>query len=524
MNEQIRKVGKDIVEFWKKRSKKAKILIISGIVALIAAALVLTFLLNKKDYVVLFNDISKEETVEVMQQLQDNSVEYKYENDGTILIPKKEENMLRMKLAESGHPRTGSNYDLFIENIDFMTTDYEKKKYEVFQLQERLQDSIKTIEGVKEALVTINVPQDKKFAWETDKEEASASVKINLVSGKTLSQSQVNGIIQLISKSVQGLKSENIAILDTDGNSLSPDDDMLQTNAIKLKMEIERQFEKDTENNVKAFLATVYGPENVQVSSNCQINFDKKISEMLKYLPEEETKSGVPSEKQNEREVAGPGETVGGVPGTDTNAEVSSYPGVTIEGDDIYFKDKSTINYLVSQLKEQIEHNPGNIENLTVAVVINKKSMNDDEKNKIRDLVANSSGIDIAKVSLHNMEFYNPDAPPAVSTDVSEEVPSMTKNLLIYGGIALGVLVLLIIIISIILRKKKKKKAKEEALKNQVAPEPNERDYSWVDVQEEIKLQETPEQVIKKQLKDFTKNNPEISAQLIRTWIKGEDE
>jgi flagellar M-ring protein FliF len=37
-------------------------------------------------------------------------------------------------------------------------------------------------------------------------------------------------------------------------------------------------------------------------------------------------------------------------------------------------------------------------------------------------------------------------------------------------------------------------------------------------------VQETPEQVIKKQLKEFTTANPEIAAQLIRTWIKGEDD
>ena len=270
----------------------------------------------------------------------------------------------------------------------------------------------------------------------------------------------------------------------------------------------------------------MYGPENVQVSSDCKINFDKKISELLKYLPDEQTKTGVPSEKQNEREVAGPGETVGGVPGTDTNAEVSSYPGVTIEGDDIYFKDKNTINYLVSQLKEQIEHEPGNFENLTVAVVINKKNMNEEEKNKIRDLVAASSGIDIAKVSLHNMEFYNPDAPPAISDEASEQVPNMLRNLLIYGGIALGVLIILSIVIILILRKRKKKRKEEEEFKDKDMneSESKERDYSWVDVQDEIKIQETPEQIIKKQLLEFTRNNPEISAQLIRTWIKGEDE
>lgn len=523
MKEQIIKVVNDIKEFWGKLSKKTKTFVFSGVGAIIIFSLIVAFFLNKKEYVVLFKDISKEETVEVMQQLQENSVEYKYENDGTILIPKQQESILRMKLAETGHPRTGSGYGLFMDSIDFMTTDYEKRVYEVYQLQERLQDSIRTIDGVRDVIVTINLPEEKSFAWETDKQEASASVKLSLADGKALAQSQVNGIEQLISTSVKGLKQENIAILDTNGNSLSQDEEMLQTNALKIKLQIEKEIVKDTTNNVKGFLAAVYGPENIQVSSNCKINFDKKISEILKYLPDEESKKGVPQETQNEREIKGPGETTGGVPGTDTNAEVPTYPGVTVQGDDIYFRDKNTINYLVSQLKEQIEYNPGNIENLTVAVVINKKTMTDEEQVKVKDLVANSAGIKPENVALHNMEFYNQEATPVIKDNPLEEAGGISREILIYGGIGLGAFAILMFIISIILGKRKKKKAalraEEEAMKAQ-----GEKEYSWLDVQEEIKIQETEEQAIRKQLQEFTKSNPEISAQLIRTLIKGEEQ
>jgi len=523
MNEQITKIYKNISEFWAKLSAKTKKLMIGGLIGLIAGALAITFILNNKGYVVLFNDIDQSETAEVMKQLQDNKVDYKYQSDGTILIPEDQESSLRMKLAESGHPRTGSNYDLFTNSIDFMTTDYEKKVYEIYQLQERLQSSIKTIDGVEESIVTITVPKEKSFAWESDQEEASASVKVNLVSGKTLTASQTNGIMQLVCKSVQGLKEENVVIIDTDGNSLSMNQDMFQTNSIKLKLEIEREFEKETEGSVGKFLATMYGPDNVQVSAKCTINFDKKMSETLQYIPEEDTKTGIPSESQSEREVTGPGKSAGGVVGAESNAEVPTYPGVTIEGDNIYYKDTNAINYLVSQLKEQIEHNPGNIENLTVAVVINKSKMTEEEITNVKDLVAFSAGVDTSKVALHNMAFYDPDAPPVVATNPLEVVPNITKKVLIYGGIGLGALAVLIFIISILFIKRKNKKSKQMTNSGD-KNEGDKEDFSWQDIHDEIKLQDTKEQVIKKQLKDFTSNNPEIAAQLIRTWIKGDDD
>lgn len=522
MIEQLKGIWKNIIEFWSKLSSKKKKLIVGGLVGIVLAALVVALILNKKDYVVLFDNIDEEETVEVMQQLQENNVEYVYDNDGTIRIPKSQESTLRMQLAQSGHPRTGANYDVFTNNIDFMTTDYEKRKYEVFQLQERLQDSIETIAGVENAIVTINLPEEKNFAWESDKKESSASVKINLARGYALSQSQTNGIMQLVVKSVEGLKEENVAIVDTEGNSLVVSNEMQQTNTIKLKLEIEKEFEAETVSDVTEFLAKIYGPENVKVSAKCTINFDKKISELLQYIPDEETNLGVPSDTKNDREITGPGETVGGVAGAETNAEVPTYPGVVIEGENIYFKDSSSINYLVSQLKEQIEHNPGKIEQLTVAAVINKASMRDEELQEVKELIAFSAGINTEDIALHNMIFYDPDSPSVpVITDPNASNAIELRYILIYGGIALAVIAVLVFIIFLVFRKRKKKK---DSLKSASAEAAVSNDFSWSDIQDEIKVQETPEQVIKKQLKEFTTTNPEIAAQLLRTWLKGEDD
>jgi flagellar M-ring protein FliF len=526
MADQIKNIVKSIKDFWDKLSSKSRKIIIGGFAGIVVASLIIALVLNNKEYVVLFSEIDEEETAEVMKQLQENNVDYKYENDGTILIPEEQESTLRMQLAQSGHPRSGTNYDVFTENIDFMTTDYEKRQYEVFQLQERLQSSIMTIEGVEEAIVTISVPEEKNFAWETDKAEPSASVKVNLKSGKSLSASQTEGIMQLVIKSVEGLEEENVAIVDTEGNSLVASGEIKQTNTIKLKLEIEKEFEKETIKNVSEFLAKIYGEENIKVSAKCTINFDKKISEMLQYLPDEETNLGVPGSTQNEREITGPGETVGGISGTESNAEVPTYPGVVVEGDNIYFKDSNSINYLVSQLKEQIEHNPGEIEQLTVAAVINKASIRDEELTEVKELIAFSAGVSTEDIALHNMIFYDPDAPaePAISDEVIAEQMTM-REILIYGGIALAVLSVLIFILSMVLRKRKKKKEALNAAKSKAEAEAAAAgDFSWQDIQDGIKLQETQEQAIKKQLKEFTTTNPEIAAQLIRTWIKGDEE
>lgn len=526
MGEQLKNAGKSIVDFWKKLSKKIKIIIISVIAVLIIGSVVLSVVLNKTDYIVLFSGLSDEEVTEVMNELKEKNVEYKYQTNGEILIPKDNESLIRMQLAEEGYPHSGLNYDLFTNNIDFMTTDYEKRKYELFQLQERIAASVETITGVKKAIVNIAIPETDNYAWDNNKQESSATIKINMITGYELTDSQITGITNLIRTSVVGLKAENIAIVDTEGNDLTANGEIKQTDTLKIKIELEKQIQKDIENNIGKLLSKAYGVDNYEVSAKCTVNLDKKISENLKYTPNEDTNKGVVNKEDSNKEVVGEGKVTGGVVGTENNSEVPVYPDVTIQGDDIYYKDKSSIDYLVNQLKEQIQYEPGNIEKLTVAVIINKEKINDDEKNNLKELIAYAAGTEVESISLLNLKFdkevmpvFNPEEPLNFWASLSNE------QKLLYSGIGFGVLIFIIIITIIIKKIKKAKRKKLESELLNAAENGNSKDSedSWEDIKDEIELKNTKEAVLKKQITDFASGNPDIAAQLIRTWMKGDD-
>ena len=95
--------------------------------------------------------------------------------------------------------------------VDKMTDEEQKKNYLIFQLQDRLQSAIRTLEGVKGAIVTISIPQQDSFVLEEDKVSPSASVVIDLKAGASLTDKQIKGIEQLVAKSVPGLKGENVS-------------------------------------------------------------------------------------------------------------------------------------------------------------------------------------------------------------------------------------------------------------------------------------------------------------------------
>jgi flagellar M-ring protein FliF len=132
--------------------------------------------------------------------------------------------------------------------------------------------------------------------------------------------------------------------------------------------------------------------------------------------------------------------------------------------------------------------------------------------------VAYAAGISPESISVQNFQFYSDEAP----TEPTE--PAGISPVVLYGGIGAGVLVLGSIIALLLMRRRKKGAGEaivmsepinsEEAL-NEVFGEPEP-----VEVIKPI----TPVQDARRdEIKQFAKNNPEIAAQMIKSWLRSEE-
>ena len=94
----------------------------------------------------------------------------------------------------------------------------------------------------------------------------------------------------------------------------------------------------------------------------------------------------------------------------------------------------------------------------------------------------------------------------------------LRANWWIVGLIALGV-ILLIVLIVVLLRRRSKKKKEEDFWAAQDAEA-----MATLQAQEEQvpPAEETPQQKISRQVREFVDEHPEVAAQLIRTWLKGD--
>ncbi|HCR43464.1 MAG TPA: flagellar M-ring protein FliF [Ruminococcaceae bacterium] len=538
MNAKLQKYIDPVKNAWGKLSKKAKRIIFIVLGCIVAASVVLGLALNRQTpYTVLYSGLGTEEAQQVTTKIQEAGVQCK-NDDGTIYVPEDKEDSLRMQLASDGYPKTTLGYDFFLNNINTMTPDGERKIIEQYGLQDRLQKIIETLDPIASAYVTITIPSTETYAWDESSEKATASVTVKVKSSASLSAAQVNGIKNLVATSVPNLTTDNVSITDSSGEELSADSSGVsngtQIDMSEFKLKIESQYEKNIENKIIALLSPSYGKKNVTVSVKSQMDLDKKIQDIITYNPTTSDNKGIISKSQESDEVTKNASSTGGVAGTESNSDTTTYPGVTVDGNTITAKDSKTYEYLVSKVQEQIQSEAASLKDLTVSVIINSPAMTDQTKSDIAGAVANAAGVAAEKVVVLNSTFATSTKP--VTAAPQQSVPT---KYLIMGGAALLLMIILLAFI-IIASKKKKKRARAiaenlglEAAAGQDALPRGEKDakagkenVTAVPNQsiEEIRSHTNEkEEHVKQDLQEFSSKNPEIAAQLIRNWLRGDD-
>lgn len=518
MNQKATMYLSKILEYIKNLDKKRRNTYIAILAVVVVATVIITVLLNLKHYVVLYRNLDAEECYAIAGKLDEMSVPYKVENDSTIFVDQSDEPGVKIQLATEGYPKSALNYDIFTENIDFMTTDYEKTKYNLFLIQERLQATIKTLDSVDDAIVSITVPDNSYAVLEEDKINPSASVVLKLKSNVTLSKKQIKGVELLVAKSVPGLLEENVSIVDQTGaviNDYSEDSSLVST-ADKIKTE--NDMSKIISDRITSVLEPIFGRDKLSVGVNVVLDYSKKAIDKTEYVPGENN-TGVIDEFEQDYEGPGNAAQNGGIPGTEPNTEIPGYqtPDDTENNENV--KNKVSVDYLVSQIREQIQKEGAEIKDLTVSVLIDKKDITEAEADKITGIVANTSGVAKEKVELFCTDFAagssDNEKPQDGDIPTFFAGPFAPQLLIIYGMTAL---ILAVVIISVIIRaKQKKKKALMKSMMNK-----EELMAKIKETDSKLSKQELSEQEhYIKDIREFSSKNPQITALLLRSMLKG---
>ena len=176
------------------------------------------------DYRVLYSNISDQDGGEIVSTLQQMNIPFKFaQGGGSILIPGNQIHEVRLKLASQGLPKGGLAGFELMENQKFGSSQFLEQINYQRALEGELARSVQSLSAVQSARVHLALTKPSVFARE--RQQPSASVLLNLFSGRLLSEEQVSAVVHLVSSSVPNLPIKNVTVVDQNGNLLSTQSD-----------------------------------------------------------------------------------------------------------------------------------------------------------------------------------------------------------------------------------------------------------------------------------------------------------
>lgn len=532
--------AKAVLEKGKELLKKIPkfVFIVAGIIV-VAVVVIAAVVLNNKDYTVLFTGLGSEEASEIVTYLNDNGVtDYRVENNDTILVPEGQEAQLKAQLLMEGYPESGYSYSTYYDHVSALSTESERNTAYLLLLQDRMSAVVRNFDGVKDAVVNINQGEDRSYILDQNNMvDASASVFVTMEdTDDKLTDSQADAIRRLVARSVQGLEVESVEISDSMGHSYGGSTELDETTDLSaLKLQLEEENNNKIRAEILQVLEPLFGWENVAVGVNCTVDVNRSTEDSTTYTLPQGSQDGqglIGSEVYSNRIVRDEDETAGGTVGTETNADLPTYveeeiqpdgteKEISTEGQNDYLNNSSTVH------EERVA---GTITDCMVSVSINTDTAGNVDVNQIRTHVARAAGITDeqaeTRISILPRSFYT-------------EGGNQNQNGLGDGGefqlpipvevavaISAGLFLLLVftIVMMIVLHRRRKRKEREAALAAAAAQQVIPMEIPMAEPQEGadvMSLQTEKSMELRKDVRQFADDNPEIAAQMIRTLLKG---
>jgi flagellar M-ring protein FliF len=345
---------------------------------------------QQPEYRVLFANVSDKDGGAITASLDKMAIPYKFsEGGGTILVTADQVHHARLKLAAEGLPKGGNVGFELMENQKLGVSQFHEQVNYQRSLEGELARSIQSLGAVGSARVHLALPKPSVFV--RDQQKPTASVLLNLQTGRVLDQAQVSAIVHLVASSVPELPVSNVTVVDQNGNLLS--DAGKQNGAKQLdpnQLKYVTQIQQGIIRQVESLITPLVGQGNVRAEASADIDFAQVDTAAESYKPNSPPEpQSIRSQTTSEQGVLST--PAAGVPGALSNqppgaatAPVdggAAQPGADSAGGPT--SKNSTTNFEVDKTIRYEQKPMGGIKRLTVGVLVNYRRIVDEKTGKV---------------------------------------------------------------------------------------------------------------------------------------------
>lgn len=338
--------------------------------AAVAAGLIGFFLfisirLSEPEMGLLFSDLDIAESGRIVEELQAQNISYRLTDGGrTILAPTDRVNELRVMLASQGLSGNIIGYEIFDRSNGLGTTSFVQNINRIRAIEGELSRTIREIHAIEAARVHIVMPERVLFSRE--RREPTASIVLR--SRGTISQSQVGAIQSLVAAAVAGLSPSNISIVDQNGTLLARSGEGALAASLAGSLdEKRRKLEEQYRSRIESLLEETVGVGRVRAQVAIELDTSSVTTNEETYDPDSQVARSTRTIEEANLDQDRMNDTVS-VGNNLPQAE-------NTPADDATSMSRSdrldeTVNYEISRTVRTSTRESGNIERLTVAVVV----------------------------------------------------------------------------------------------------------------------------------------------------------
>jgi flagellar M-ring protein FliF len=555
-------------------SIRQRITIIAMAVAVSAGLYALVQHQRESDFRPLFTGIAPEDAAGIVQKLKESGVEYRLpEGGGSVLVPSARVAEVRLSMAAIGLPKSGRiGFELF-DKVNLGATEFTEHINYRRALEGELERTVMALNEVDQARVHITFPKDSVFL--ESQQPAKASVLVRLKPGAHLAPQNVQAINNLVASAVEGLSPDAVSVLDMNGNLLGRPkapaslDGQEASGAV---LEYRHNVETDLLAKINATLEPLLGANKFKagVSVECDFSGGEQSEEIF------DPARSVMVSSQRTEDSSGSA-SANGVPGTaSTLPRPTSRPGSATGK--ISRVTENTV-YQSTRTVKKMRLPAGALRKMSLAVLVDQEVKWEKDKTGfqrvlvppspeklkiIHDLVAGVTGYSaergdqlvIETLPFETTLLLEPPQQPGTTGPQRPALPlglpfKLDRKTLMTGGGALAGVIVLLFAVAMFLRRRKKAKAGSVTgpvelaaggrhgaiaalpgsdVDSQIESQLAEREVLQhkLDAQALALLKLTPvitkkAEVLAKHLRDKVSSEPELSARVLRGWIREED-
>jgi flagellar M-ring protein FliF len=482
-----------------------KVLTLVGVAIVAIASIYFMQLTSAPSYAPLFTNLSASDAASITTKLQAAGVPYQLAGGGTtIMVPQTQVYQERLDMAQAGLPANSTVGLSLLDKVGITSSQITQQADYQRALQGELATTIEAIQGVSSAQVNLALPPTDVFAI-SQNSQPTASVLVTLDSGTTLSQGQVQGIVHLVASSITNLSASNVTVVDQNGDVLSAPG---FNNSAAQNSSATSTFDQSLAASLTSMLQNVVGINHVAVKVAAQMNFNQSTT---KSQTVQTTKNGTPitvptQTSKSTQTYTGTGTAPGGTLGSITQPAGANQNAK-------YNQTSSTSNYAVGQVNQTIQQAPGQIQHLSVAVLVDSK-VKGVNLAAIKSLVSAAAGLQPKRgdtISVVRLPFAAQSATTALPAAAASSGSLMA--MIQTGLLVLGVLIAIFLIV-----RSSKKEIREDLFIGDYEP-PLALEPASVELSAPTLALPTLTPVVSEEVLDFIDRQPEDVAKLLRIWM-----